>query len=89
MFRPGDPAILTLFKPARWGVGLKVAGPAQRLSWIFVDDLVGARKALSADEWSGSFTDFVNSEGTMDTDRLYVPLHTHRLRSFTAVQPRA
>lgn len=81
VFGPGDPAILTLFKPARWGVGLKVAGPAQRLSWIYVDDLVDAILAMSADERSGSFTYFVTSEDTMDTDRLYEALRAALHRS--------
>lgn len=68
---PGDVSFLTLFKAAQWGVGLKVAGPAQRLSWIYVDDLVNALVTLAKDERTGSFTYFVTSENVIDTDQLW------------------
>jgi nucleoside-diphosphate-sugar epimerase len=71
VFGAGDPAFLTLFKPASRGLGLRVAGPPQRLSWIYVDDLVDALVSLAEDTRSGSYTYFTTSEDTMDTDRLW------------------
>ncbi len=71
VFGSGDPAFLTLFKPAAQGLGLCVAGEPQRLSWVYVDDLVQAVLALVDDERDGSYTYFTTSEDTMDTDRLW------------------
>lgn len=72
-FRPAivlgrrDPAMLTLFKMASKGVGFRVAGPAQRLSFIDVDDLITAIAAMSEDASDVSKTFFVSH--TVQTDQ--------------------
>jgi nucleoside-diphosphate-sugar epimerase len=76
VFGAGDPAFLTLFKPASRGLGLSVAGPPQRLSWIYVDDLVDAMLTLAGDDRPESFTYFTTAEDTMDTDRLWDALRS-------------
>ncbi len=81
VFGPGDPAFLSLFKPASHGLGLRVAGPPQRLSWVYVDDLVTAVLAMANDERDGSYTYFTTSEDTMDTDRLWNALRAAFRRS--------
>lgn len=71
---PGDPAFLTLFKAAKHRVGFRVAGTPQRLSWVYVDDLVEAIVAMAEDERPGSATYFTTSEETIDTRRLWAAL---------------
>ncbi len=71
VFGPGDPATLTLFKLARRGLAVKVRGMPQRLSWIFVDDLVEAIVTMSHDRRPGTRAYFTTSEDTIDTDALW------------------
>lgn len=68
---PGDPAFLTLFKAAVRGVGIRVAGKPQRLSWVYVDDLVEAIVAMANDSRDGHHTYFTTSEDVVDTVRLW------------------
>lgn len=51
---PGDEASLTLFKAARSGLGFRVAGAPQRLSFIDVRDLVEAVVLMSDDRRAGA-----------------------------------
>jgi nucleoside-diphosphate-sugar epimerase len=51
---PGDEASLTLFKSARAGVGLRVTGPAQRLSFVDIRDLVDAIVLMADDRRPGA-----------------------------------
>ncbi len=71
VFGPGDPAFLTLFKAASRGLGLRVTGTPQRLSWVGVDDLVSAIVAMAGDERPGHFTYFTTSEDVIDVHRLW------------------
>ena len=51
---PRGGALAKMLPPFRMGVGGPVAGGAQYVSWIHVDDLVGViRAALSDERWSG------------------------------------
>lgn len=68
---PGDPAFLTVFKAAKSRVGFRVTGPPQRLSWIYVDDLVNALVLMAHDSRVGDYTYFTGSPETVDTNRLW------------------
>lgn len=68
---PGDPAFLTVFRAASRGVGFRVAGAPQRLSWVFVDDLVSALLTMSLDTRSSSHTYFTTSEEQVDIAMLW------------------
>jgi nucleoside-diphosphate-sugar epimerase len=57
---PGDEASLTLFKAARTGVGFRVSGKAQELSFVDVRDLVDAFVLAARDERPGSFRYFAS-----------------------------
>jgi dihydroflavonol-4-reductase len=79
-FRPpivlgaGDPAFLTLFKAAKRRVGIRVSGAPQRLSWVYVDDLVDAIVAMASDVRPDSAIYFTTSEDVIDTRRLWAAL---------------
>lgn len=68
---PGDPAALTLFKLARRGLAVKVRGVPQRLSWVYVDDLVAAILAMAGDLRPGHRVYFTCSDQVIDTDELW------------------
>jgi nucleoside-diphosphate-sugar epimerase len=68
---PGDPAWLTLFKAASRGVGFRVAGTPQRLSWVAVDDLVEAIVQMAHDTRDSSHVYFATSEDVIDIVRLW------------------
>lgn len=73
---PGDPAFLTLFKAARRGVGVRVAGAPQYLSWVYVDDLVSAMLAMLADERPGHRAYYAASSQQVDSDQLWDALRS-------------
>ncbi len=52
---PGDDASLTLFRAARTGIGFRVAGEPQGLSFVDVRDLVDAIVLMASDRRPGSF----------------------------------
>jgi dihydroflavonol-4-reductase len=68
---PGDEASLTLFKAARSGVGFRVAGVPQRLSFVDVRDLVDAIERMADDRRPGSFVYFVGHPRTTDVSELW------------------
>jgi nucleoside-diphosphate-sugar epimerase len=68
---PGDGASLTLFRSARAGIGVRVAGPLQKLSFVDVRDLVDAIMRMAADRRPGSFTYFTGHASSMDIGDLW------------------
>lgn len=68
---PGDGASLTLFRSARAGIGVRVAGPLQKLSFVDVRDLVEAIVCMAADRRPGSFTYYTGHARTMDIGELW------------------
>jgi dihydroflavonol-4-reductase len=68
---PGDAASLTLFRAARTGIGVRVAGPLQRLSFVDVRDLVDAIVCMAADRRAGSFTYYTSHPLGMDIAELW------------------
>lgn len=82
---PGDPAFLTLFRAARSGLGVRVAGPAQRLSWVYVEDLVDAFVRAAEDERTGHFTYYASSPEQIDTDLLWAALEAAMERRIRVV----
>ncbi|MFT5686841.1 MAG: nucleoside-diphosphate-sugar epimerase, partial [Myxococcota bacterium] len=71
---PGDPAFLTIFKAAKGRVGIRVAGEPQRLSWVYIDDLIAAILAMAEDTGTENATYFTTSEETVDIRRLWSAL---------------
>ncbi|MCO4745840.1 MAG: NAD(P)-dependent oxidoreductase [Proteobacteria bacterium] len=82
---PGDPAFLTLFKAGMSRVGVRVLGPAQRLSWVFVDDLISAIVRMSEDTRDGDYTYYTSSQEVVDTDRLWNALRRALNRSILVI----
>ena len=74
VFGPGDPAFLTLFKAAARGIGFKPAGAVQRLSFVYVADLVDALVRMAADDRPGFRVYFTPSEEVIDTDDLWAAM---------------
>jgi dihydroflavonol-4-reductase len=68
---PGDEASLTLFRAARSGVGFRVAGVPQRLSFVDVRDLVEAIVLMVDDRRPGSFLYFVSHPSAIDVRELW------------------
>lgn len=68
---PGDEASLTLFRAARSGVGFRVAGVPQRLSFVDVRDLVEAVVLMVDDPRPGSFLYFVSHARVIDVRELW------------------
>ncbi len=68
---PGDEASLTLFKAARSGLGFRVAGAPQRLSFVDVRDLVEAIVLMADDVRPDSFVYFTSHPRTMDVRELW------------------
>jgi nucleoside-diphosphate-sugar epimerase len=68
---PGDEASLTLFRAARSGVGVRVAGIAQRLSFVDIRDLVEAIVLMVDDPRPGSFLYFVAHPQAIDVRELW------------------
>ena len=88
-FRPppviggGDPAFLPVFSLAARGLGVRVSGPPQRISWIGVDDLVAAILAMAHDTRTTHHVYFTTHEAVIDLDELWAGLSRafdHRVR---------
>lgn len=68
---PGDEASLTLFKSAQSGIGFRVAGAPQRLSFVDVRDLVRAIVCMADDSRDGSYLYYAGHPETIDVKRLW------------------
>jgi nucleoside-diphosphate-sugar epimerase len=68
---PGDEASLTLFRAARSGIGFRVAGAPQRLSFVDVRDLVEAIALMSDDRRDGSFCYYASHPDRIDVESLW------------------
>jgi dihydroflavonol-4-reductase len=66
VFGPGDEASLTLFRAAERGVGFRVTGEPQRISFVDVRDLVESIVAMADDRRPGSFTYFTGHRAETD-----------------------
>ena len=53
---PDDPATLTLFRAAQSGIGMRVVGEPQRLSFVDVRDVVSAIICMAEDTRNSDFT---------------------------------
>jgi nucleoside-diphosphate-sugar epimerase len=71
VFGPGDAASLTLFRAARSGVGFRVAGAPQRLSFVDVRDLIDAIALMARDPRPGSFVYFAGHPRAIDVRELW------------------
>ena len=71
VFGPRDTATLTFFKLARRGVGFRVAGVPQALSYIDIDDAVAGIVAMMADTSDAHRTYFLAARDHMDTEILW------------------
>lgn len=71
---PGDDQSLTLFRAARSGIGFRVAGAPQELSFIDVRDLVEAIVLMADDRRPGSYTYFASHPDKTDTRVLWTEL---------------
>jgi nucleoside-diphosphate-sugar epimerase len=70
VFGPRDTATLAFFQMAKRGVGFRIAGPPQDLSYIDVDDAVRGIAAMMTDASDAHRTYFL-SAGQMDTEVLW------------------
>lgn len=68
---PGDEASLTLFRAAERGIGFRVAGEAQRISFVDVRDLVEGILRMADDRRPGSFTYFIGHATPTDVSSLW------------------
>ncbi len=66
-----DPAFLTLFKMANRGVGFRVAGTPQQISFVAIDDLVDAIVVLSGDTRPGHQRYFTTSPDMITVNELW------------------
>ena len=73
---PGDEASLTLFRAARAGVGFRVAGVPQELSFIDVRDLVEAIVRMADDRRAGSHCYYASYPTPTDVRVLWRELAT-------------
>jgi nucleoside-diphosphate-sugar epimerase len=71
VFGPRDTATLTFFKMARRGVGFRVAGEPQALSYIDVDDAAAGIVAMMDDRSDAHRTYFLAARDPMDTEILW------------------
>jgi nucleoside-diphosphate-sugar epimerase len=71
VFGPGDEATLTFFKAARSGVGMRVAGAPQELSFVDVRDLVHAIVLMAEDPRRDSFVYFTSHPDAMNVVSLW------------------
>jgi nucleoside-diphosphate-sugar epimerase len=71
VFGPRDTATLAFFKMAKRGVGFRVAGAPQDLSFIDVDDAVAGIVAMMTDTSDAHRTYFLAAREAMDTERLW------------------
>jgi nucleoside-diphosphate-sugar epimerase len=68
---PDDPATLTLFRAAQSGIGMRVAGEPQRLSFVDVRDVVSTIICMAEDTRTGVFTYFVAHPDPIDVRSLW------------------
>lgn len=71
VFGPRDTATLAFFKMARRGIGFRVAGEPQSLSFIDVDDAVSGIAAMMSDTGDAHRTYFLSAREPMDTELLW------------------
>ncbi len=71
VFGPRDTASLSFFKMAKKGVGFRVAGQPQGLSFIDVDDAVSGIIAMLEDTSNAHRVYFLCANEQMDTERLW------------------
>jgi nucleoside-diphosphate-sugar epimerase len=71
---PNDEQSLTLYRSARNGVGFRVAGQPQELSFIDVRDLVEAIVLMADDRRAGSYTYFASHPSKIDVRILWTEL---------------
>jgi nucleoside-diphosphate-sugar epimerase len=71
VFGPRDTATLAFFKMAKRGIGFRVAGEPQALSFIDVDDVVAGIAAMMPDTSDAHRTYFLAAREQMDTERLW------------------
>lgn len=71
VFGPRDTATLAFFRMAKRGVGFRIAGPPQDLSYIDVDDAVRGIAAMMTDDSDQHRTYFLAARDAMDTERLW------------------
>jgi len=74
VFGPHDTATLTFFKMASKGLGFRVAGAPQELSFIAVGDLVDGVVAMADDTSREHRTYFVSANQDTDSERLWQAL---------------
>jgi nucleoside-diphosphate-sugar epimerase len=70
----GDSASLTLFRAARSGVGLRVAGRPQQLSFVDVRDLADALVLIAEDKRPASFAYYASHPRAVDLVELWSEL---------------
>jgi dihydroflavonol-4-reductase len=68
---PDDPASLTLFRAAQSGVGIRIAGDPQRLSFVDVRDVISALTCMACDTREGNFTYYVSHPDPTDIRELW------------------
>ncbi len=68
---PGDEASLTLYRAARSGLGFRVAGEPQRLSFVDVRDLVDAIVLMADDRRPGSYCYYASHPDRTDVRALW------------------
>jgi nucleoside-diphosphate-sugar epimerase len=68
---PGDDASLTLFRAARAGLGFRVSGPPQELSFVDVRDLVEAIVLMADDTRPGDHCYYASHPSPTDTRALW------------------
>lgn len=83
---PRDPAMLTLFKIAAKGIGVRVGGEPQDLSFIDVDDLVSAIKLMIEDTSKESKTYYVCYPSKTDQEELLRAIGTSVQREVRMVR---
>jgi nucleoside-diphosphate-sugar epimerase len=71
VFGPNDPASLTLYQAAQKRVGVRVAGPPQRLSWVDVRDAVDGIRRMVEDTRDGHHTYYLGSPWSTDLAQLW------------------
>jgi nucleoside-diphosphate-sugar epimerase len=71
VFGPRDTATMTIIKMARRGVGFRVAGEPQQLSFVDVDDAVAGILAMAEDTSRAHHVYFVSAREIMDTETLW------------------
>jgi nucleoside-diphosphate-sugar epimerase len=71
VFGPGDEATITFFKAARSGVGMRISGRPQELSFVDVRDLVDAIVLMAEDERRDSHVYFTSHPAAMDVPTLW------------------